>query len=158
MGDEQRRHAALLDHLTHESPQLDTNSEVERRQRLIEQQEPGLTGEGSGERNPLALPTGQLAWVTASEVGGADPFEPVISARSAQVTVTVADREGDVVTDGSVREQQSVLEHHPEVPVLGAHVQSGVAVGDHLPVDGDGAAIRAGEPGDEREGQRLACS
>ena len=141
VGDVDRGHAELLVQV----PQLDLHVVaqllVERRQRLVHQQDPRLEDDGPGERHPLLLAAGELVDAPLGE-----PVELHGRERALDPLAHVALRhtphpqgEGDVPGHRHVREQRVVLEHHPHVPPVRRHP-------DDLPVtEADAAVVGAGE-------------
>jgi len=120
---------------------------VEVRQRLIEQQQPGLGGEGPRQGDTLLLaaregvdPPVLEAWEIDQREQAAHPLVPVARARNA---------EGNVLGDGEVREQRVVLEHHADATGRGKQV------GDVLPLDLHRALVRPFEAREHAQGRGL---
>src|SRR5690606_37160393 len=67
MGDEDRRNADAFNHFLQPSAQLRPNLSVDRRERLIEQQQLRLRSKRSCESNPLALAAGDLMRIPVLE-------------------------------------------------------------------------------------------
>ena len=106
----------------HLPPQL----EVERTERLVEQQHLGLVDQGPGQGDPLLLATGEL--------GGA--CRVAVSSTSSSIRCTCVldvgtpcggEAEGDVLEDVEVREERVVLEDGVDRPLVG------LVEGDVLP-------------------------
>src|SRR3546814_617140 len=97
--------------------QVDAHLGVERRERLVEQQEPRRGGDGAGERDALLLAARELRRVLAALVGKADEVEQLADPRGnfRFGAATVLQPEGDVALDGEIREQGVGLEHDAEV-------------------------------------------
>ncbi len=116
---------------------------VERAERLVEQQDLRVDGEGAGEADALALAAGELARAAllhalqadlGDDLGG--PGAPLRAAHALDLQAV-----GHVVEDGAVRQQPEVLEDH-RGPVAAQFAQPGLVHGaDVLAVDGDGPAV-----------------
>ena len=112
---------------------------VERAERLVEQQHPGLEREGSGEGHPLALcrPTARPAdWQSRSDRGATsstsvgEPLGPPLRRPAGELEWV-----RDVVGGRPPRQQPRLLEHEPD-PRVG--------LGDRVAVEGDGSAVGLG--------------
>ena len=75
--DEQSRPGEGGEVLGERVAQLRSGRDVERRQRLIEQQKIGLSYESTGQRHPLGLPAGDVARPAALDALQPQPFEPL---------------------------------------------------------------------------------
>ena len=97
---------------------------VKRAQWLVHEHQLGLVDQGAGHGDPLLLSTRKLARPAALESPQLDHVESAIDLpgfiRSRQLAR--AQREGEVLVDGHVREQGIVLEHHADVAFVGRHV------------------------------------
>ena len=126
---------------------------IERGQRLIEQEQPGLQRQRAGGRHALALAPGELLDAPVAHPlerderqelrhTGRDPF--LLGTADPQAVAHVA---GDV----QVREQRQALEHHADV--------AGVRrpVGDVVVVEEDAALCRTLESGDHAQQRGLAA-
>jgi hypothetical protein len=129
---------------------------VERAERLVEQEDPGLDGERPGERHPLALAAGQLARIALRqpfqlhEVQQVHDLVPDLRLRCALPARLDPQAEGHVLEDGHVPEQGVVLEYEADLPLAD---MAGAGV---LAVEQDGALGRELEPGDDPEQRGLA--
>ena len=87
------------------------DGDVERGHRLVEKQQPWVRREGSGNRDPLRLPSRELRGPAVGVRRGVDLAQPVLRdrARLAACLTRAARPEGDVVERGQVREQQRLL-------------------------------------------------
>jgi hypothetical protein len=92
---------------------------VEGGERFVEQEHGGIGGQGSGQGDPLGLPTGQLGGTAVGEFGESDAFQPWQGLLAGDPAPGAADLGGerDVVQHAQVREQPVVLEHQPDRPV-----------------------------------------
>ena len=112
---------------------------VERRQRLVEQQELGPLGQRAGQRHALALAARELRRPALAVVGRAAPGPaPRRRAwRSRPRQALAAQAVADVARHVHVREEGVGLEHHVDRPAVRRHA------GHVLAVDQDAAARRA---------------
>ena len=127
---------------------------VERRQRLVEQQQLGLRRQCARQRDALLLTAGELVRVAVAELRQLDDLEHL---RDALVGLGLADAghlqaEGDVLRDGQVREQRIGLEHHADIALVGFQP------GDVLAADDDLAGGRLLEAGNHPEHGGLAAT
>ena len=106
-------HADLLLQAADLAAQAHALERIERRQRLVEQQQTGRRGERARERDALLLAARELARVLRLAAGQADQLEQLgdprldLAARLPPVDQAVA----DVVGDGEVGKQRVRLEH-----------------------------------------------
>ena len=89
---------------------------IQRRERLVEQQEPRLYGQRPGQRHPLGLPAGQgrrLGERVPGQVHARQPFERgTVCLGTAQSLAPQP--EGHIVHCGQMRKEQIVLEHQAD--------------------------------------------
>ena len=115
--------------------------DVQRRHRLVEEQQPGLGGQRAGHRDPLRLASGDLAGVPLGEVGGIDLGEPA-PGRLAGGSPSVAEAarpERDVVGHAQVREQQGVLREQRDP--AGVRRDEGALAGELATAEDDPTAV-----------------
>ena len=126
--------------------------EVERPERLVEQQHARAVDERPGERDALALAAGQLARLARLVALEADHPERFGHAGDALCLGDLAHDQPvrDVVADGHVREERVVLEDRVDVAVERRDR------GDVGAVEQDPAGGRQLEAGDHAQGRRLA--
>ncbi len=93
---------------------------VQRRQRLVQQQQLRARGERSGERDPLSLPAGERPGPAGGELGQPERLQPAQRGGpgGGPRDSPAAQPEGDVVPRGQMREQQVVLKNHPDRAAL----------------------------------------
>jgi hypothetical protein len=130
---------------------VQAGTRVQRGQRLVEQQQPRADGQRPGERHPLGLAAGEPARLVAGVRGQPHPVQPRagLLAGPRLGHAAAARPERDVVQSGQMREQQVVLEHHADVPVLRRHpVQP-------PPVQVDVAVVERHQPGERAQGGGL---
>ena len=95
---------------------------VERRERLVQQQDARLEHDRARQRHALPLAAGELVELRARQAPELDQLEravrrgPSISARGDAPQLK---RKGDVLCHAHVREQRVVLEHHADVALVG---------------------------------------
>jgi hypothetical protein len=77
VGDQQDREAGAVPHLEQQVLQVGPGLSVHRRERLVQQQDLGLVGEGAGDGCPLLHPARQLPRVLAALRAQADRGEGV---------------------------------------------------------------------------------
>jgi hypothetical protein len=123
---------------------------VEVRERLVEQDDPGLGGERAGQRDALLFAPGQRLDPGAAARLEVDQREQLAGAGP------VAGAERDVLLDRQVREQREALEDEADPAALGRHHAPGLR--DHLAVEGDAACVEILEAGDQAQGRALARS
>ena len=121
VGDVDERRAGLAVHAAQLDLHLQPDLEVERRERLVEQQHLGPVHERPRQRDALQLPAGQLVrappLVARPGAPGAAPRRTRV-ARSLRDTRCDAQAEGDVAGDVEVREQRRALEDHVHRPAV----------------------------------------
>jgi hypothetical protein len=148
VGDEQGAGPRLAQDPGHLLAQPLPQPRVERRERLVEQHDLRVGGQGAGQGDALALAARELVRVGLGAVGEVDEVEalrPPFGTRRPEARVG-ADRE--------VREQRAVLEDHPDPPRLGLRPR---ARARHLATaDAHPPAVRALEAGDQPQQRRLA--
>src|SRR5262249_41564345 len=152
VGDVDRRDAELLLERANFTPHLDPDLGVQVRERLVEEQDVGGQHEGSGQRHPPLLASGELAGVAvgqAREIHLAKAFvQPVPDLGRRQLAQLEAIR--DVEGHGHVRPQRIVLKDHADVPRM-----RGQAVDPAL-AEPDLANVGPVEAGDEPKQRGLA--
>ncbi len=148
VADQQRRaverHQQLLQLSAHDLPRV----RVERRQRLVEQQNLGVAGERAGEGHALALAAGQVVRPRVREVGDAEALE--------QLPHPLAPAERDVGADAHVREQGVLLEDEADRALLGRQVDAARAVEPRAVAQRDTALVRRHQAGDRAQHGGLA--
>ena len=97
--------------------------EVQRTERLVEQQGAGVVDQRPGQRNALLLTTRELGGLALGEVGEPDHLEQLVDALAdgGLVLLLAARSVGDVVPDGHVGEQRVVLEDGVDVAFVRRH-------------------------------------
>ena len=127
---------------------------VERRQRLVEQQQPRRGGERARQRDALLLAAGKLRRKLGPAARQADELQQFVDALGdLRLGVLAVDQAvGDVVGDAQVREQRIRLEHDAVV-ALGRRQPRDVALALQ-----DGAGGLRLEPGDDAQQRRLAAA
>ncbi len=135
-------------------PGRDAQLRVEVRQRLVHEEDLGLTNDGSPHRDPLALTTGQGLRLALEELLEPEELRGVSDLPHA---IGLGDpshleREAHVVGHGHVRVERVVLEDHRDVAVLGRQMRD-VAVADR-----DTALVDLLEPCEHPQRRRLPAA
>ena len=127
--------------------------QVERAQRLVEEEDGRLVDEGTRERDPLLLATGELVCPALLVAGEVDLLEDLAgpSPDLAAVDATALEAEGDVAGDVEVREQGVALEDHVDRALV-RRVAGHVAAAKLDPAGG-----RQVEAADHPQGRGLAA-
>ena len=104
--------------------------EIERTQRLVEQQDLGSVDQGAGDSDALLLAAGQLIWFAPLKAAELHQVEHLHHALANLVLGNLLHPQavGDVVEDGHVRKQRVALEHRVHVALerlLIGHVGAG---------------------------------
>jgi hypothetical protein len=126
--------------------------QIERAQRLVEQEHLRVVDERPCEANPLALATGELDRLPVAEPGELDDVQDLVDSQPsvAASDSTHAEAVANVLGHGHVRKERVVLEHRVDVP------QVRRPTGDIAPGQLDPALVRPLEAGDQPQGRRLA--
>ena len=152
--DHDRGHAELALQAADFLPQMHAHDRVERRQRLVEQQQPGFRRQRPRQRDALLLTAGELGRELPFAARQADELQqlgdPCRDFRMRPFPVDEA--VGDVVRDIQIREQRIRLEDDAVV-ALGRRQQRNLAPG--LP---EPARALHFEPGDDAQERRLAAA
>ena len=114
--DEHRRQAQRVEQLPQLRADASPRVRVESRERLVEQQDRRIPGEGTRQRDPLAFPARELADAGARELLDAEPLEQRLR------VCAVARPEADVAEDVEVREERVLLEEVADASPLGRDV------------------------------------
>ena len=127
--------------------------EVERAERLVEEQHLRLVDQRPGQRDALLLAAGELG---RAALARARPARRAPASRSTWSSTSLlpcaTQAEGDVVGDRQVREQRVALEHRVDrAPV-------GLEPGDVVVAERDGARGGLLEPGHHPQGRGLAAA
>ena len=152
VGDEDEGDAELLLQRLQLLLHLFSELEVERAERLVEQQHLGSVHERARERHALALAAGKLRRTALLVAGELDHGERVSCLGLALGPGNALDPEavGDILADRHMRKQGVVLEHGVDVALVGRHAFGGFAE------DLDMALVRLLEAGNEAQAGRLA--
>ena len=137
---------------------LGAGGRVQGGQGLVQQQQPRLPDHRPGQRHPLGLAAGQGPGPGPGVAGQADPVQPGPgpAAGLGPAQPPGPQPEGHVLQRRQVREEQVVLEHEPDRPLLGRHPGSGRGVLQDGTVEHDPAAVQGHQPGQGAEQGGLA--
>jgi hypothetical protein len=154
VGDVERGDAQPLLDVPDLLAQVDAHLGVERRQRLVEQQDGGLDSQRAGQRHALLLTARELVRVVVDARRQADELEQLRGTGAALVArdLAHAQPELDVLAGRHVGEQAVGLEHHAHVALAGRHRNDVAAVDQQL------ATGRLFEPGDDTQRRGLATA
>ena len=111
VGHEQRGQPELAEELLELATHRDLRVRVERRERLVEQQDARVARERPGERDALPLAARQLARPRLRKMRDPEPLEVLVDALAA--------RRRHVLAHGHVREERVLLEDEPDAPLVG---------------------------------------
>ena len=154
VGDEDEGDPDLaLDSLEFELHRL-AQLEVERRQRLVEQERARHVDQRTGECDALLLATRQLIRASAGELSQLHDVEHFLGAPDGVrfVDLLGAQAERHVVEHRHVREQGVLLEHGVDVALMRRHI------GDVAALEQNATTRRLFEAGDHLEQRRLAAA
>src|ERR1044072_164229 len=126
--------------------------QVERTERLVEQQHPGAIEDSPRPGDPLALAPGELTRLALAVARQADHLQRLVTAAGALRLGHAGYPQpvGDVLADAHVGEQGVVLEDRVDRAVVGRHAPNILAT------ELDRAAARCLEAGDHAQRRRLA--
>jgi len=147
MCHQQCRYAEVRENI----PELHANTvpgrRIQRRKRLVEEQDLGLSRQRTGECHPLAFSAGNLAGAGAGQLGDSQPFK--------QVRPRAAGRKRNVAGHGQVREQAVVLWDVPDTTLLCTQPDPACAIEPRVRPAHDATVIRGIEAGDQAQQCRL---
>ena len=154
MGDEDGGEAELALEALDLDLHVQTESLVERAERLVEQQHGGLDGERAGHGDALLLASGELAREAITELGEAHDLEELVHRLPDLRALNAARLQAirDVVGHRHVREERVALEDDPDVAEVGRQVIDGLAVDPNRP------RALPHEPGHHAQQRRLAAA
>ncbi len=150
---DRRRLQAVLE-LADLGAHLDAELGVEVRERLVEEEDGGLSRDGPADRDPLPLAARELLRLAVEELRDAEHLGGLVHELVHLGLGRLADLQAEleVLPDRHVRVERVALEDHGDVAVLRGHV-----VHDAV-ADGDGAVGDLLEPRDHPQGRRLAAA
>ena len=128
--------------------------QVERAERLVEQQRPRAVDERAGERDALLLAAGELSRLALAEAAELDELERLADALGdlGLGDLLALEPEGDVALDAQVREERVRLEDRVDVALVGRLLGHLVAAEVHAPLR------RVLEAADHPQRRRLAAA
>jgi hypothetical protein len=149
----ERRAQLVLDPLQLELHLL-SELDVERPERLVQEQGCGSVHERPRERDALLLAARELTGATAFEALERNDAEDLVDPLAVLAPRDALDLEAerDVVVDRHVWKERVLLEHHVDRAPVGRHARH------VLPLQNDAARVRHLEPGDHPQGGRLAAT
>ena len=152
--DEHHGRAERGEQLLDLSAQAVAQARVQRRERLVEQDQPRLRRERAGDGHTLLLAAGELVGTALAEAAEADQVEQLVDRRAA--AAPAREPEADVLGDGQVGEEQAVLRHVADAPRWAGTLV--LRVVERLAVERDAPASGAVEAGEQAQQRRLAGS
>ena len=132
--------------------------EIERGQRLVQQQQPGIEHQRAGQRGALLLSAGERVRPTRAELRNPRPPERFGHARR-DLTARRPRRlepEADVLPNREMGEERVVLRHVPDVALPGGNRDARLGVRVDLAVEHDSSGIRLIQAGGETKDRGLA--
>jgi hypothetical protein len=128
--------------------------QVERAERLVEEQHRGVVDERAGQRDALLLAAGELARAGALAAAQADELERLghTALDLGHGHLAALEAERDVAAHVEVLEERVALEHRVDVAPVRRHV------GDGLALEQDPSLARLLESGDHAQRRRLAAA
>lgn len=144
VGDEQRGQAQGALDLADLVAQVAADARVQRRERLVHQQDARLDHQRPGQGHALALAAGELLGVLVGLVGELHQAQHLRDPAPALAGLDPlhAQAEGDVARHRQVGEERVVLEDHADAATLGRQM------GDVVAADADAAPVQGREAGD----------
>ena len=158
MRHDQHRDVPQLLHLRQLLAQGAPQGGIKRRKRLIQKQQARLHGQGTGERDPLLLTTGELAWPALGQRLQVEITEQLRNPLPTRLARQPSQPEADVVGNAQMREQRVVLRHVSNTALLGGQIKAAGAVEDGLAVERDASLVGLYRPGNGLERQAFARS
>ena len=135
MGDEDGGQAQLLLDAADLLAQVFANPRIQRRQRLVEQQQARAGDQRTSQGYALALAAGQLLRVTAGEVIQLDQLQHFLDPLFgfAAFDLLHAQAKSDVLLHGHIGEQRVALEYHADAAFLRGYGHQVLTVEQNLP-------------------------
>ena len=154
MGDEDEGDAGFALDLLELQPHRLAQLEIERGERLVEQQHLRARRERPGERDPLLLTAGKLGRAARGEIQELDHRQHFAGAAVGVLLgpALAAQPEGDVFEHGHVQEQRVLLEHGVDRPSMRRQRR------DVFAMQPDRAGADVFEPGDAAQERGLAAA
>ena len=153
MGDIYKRDAHLLLDTFQFVLHILTQTQIQRAQRLVQQQHLRPVHQGTGNRHTLLLTTGELVDTPAVKALQADDLQHFTDTLSYLVLRHFCDTQakGDVFKHVQMRKQRIFLEHRVDLPLMGRDIVDPLAVEGHI------AACGRGETADDPQCGSLAA-
>ena len=108
---------------------------IERRKRLVQEQETGAFDQRACKRDALALAAGELVRLALAQALELDELQHL---RNSGPNIgfckpLLLESEGDIALDGEMRKQRIALKHHVERPPMGRHACEILPIEQHAP-------------------------
>ncbi len=144
MGHEDGRGPGRAQDLADIAAELGPQRRVQRRERLIKEDDVGPGRQRPRDGDALLHATRQVMRHPMTGVGQVDEFEQLADPHLA--IRVAAEPVADVVADGKMREQRHVLEDHPDAPALRGNGRPGPGHAPSADLDGPGiGSVQAGD-------------
>ena len=121
---------------------------VERRQRLVHQEDARLREQGPADRDPLLLAAGERRGLAFEQCAEAEKIDHPLALDQALGRRAQALPVGEVRLDGKMRKEQRVLEDVADAPALRRDIDPLPRIEQHGVVDADRAPRRLADAGD----------
>ena len=131
---------------------------VERRQRLVQQQQRRIRDERPGERRALPFPARHVGWLSTEDIRDAERFGHADDATAPIVRRQAVQAVADVLLDRHVRKERELLDHVPDVPLLDHEVDARSSIEQDAVSDGNPARIGSRQARQAAEHGRLSGS
>ena len=144
--------------LTQIAAHLDARRRVERRERFVQQEEPGFERQRAPERHALGLAAGQLRWPQVGQLVQPEAREPLTGPAQCcrPPRAAAAQTERDVLDHAHPVEQQPILEHDTDRAPPGRNEQRRGGIVEHLAVELDPTGVDGLQTGVRPEQRGLA--
>ena len=149
--------AIRLQHLAEFQLQFPLQVMVERRERLVEQQDLRIGREDARERRALLLAAREFHRIRVAELREVEAREILAHACLALLPRAPRDK-ADILGNRHIGKKGKVLKEIADAPLLRGEVDALLAVKEHPAVKHDAPAVGALEPSDALEGHALAAA
>src|SRR5499426_243596 len=129
---------------------------VERRQRLVHQEQARGGEQRTADGDALLLASRQRARAAIEEVSDAEEVEHLIEADVALAPGREPAAEQEILPHGQVRKQATFLEHVADAPAMSRNEYPLIGIDQRPAVENDAAAVGPHDPGDDVDERGLA--
>lgn len=156
MGHKQGRGARSLENAAQFVCKAFTQVNIQVRKWLIQKQQGGVRGQGTGEGNALLLTTREFVWVAVLHPGQADQLKHGCNTGLLGIPGLSVQAKGNIAPDAEVRKQRVVLKYHADAPPFRGHLYARAA--DRLALNVDPATAHRLQASDCAQQRCLATS